>query len=195
MNISASEWSSGCESGWTVYLDESNPCPRSENNASHHHYSPSFRLNSTSRNRNYEEEEEDMSMVSDASSGPPNLLEVDEEGLFRTLKMNISEKRSNKGSKEHKKLGKYQQKLSYSNNNINLDDTASSPAISYSKMYGNSSNNQASVEHFMGFSQDLSATHFQGNSPYSNQYAFWQSSHPKNSDTAETSHSRGRRWE
>lgn len=48
-------------------------------------------------------------------------------------------------------------------------------------MYCNPSCNQASGEHFMGFSQNLSATHFEGNSAFSNQYAIWQaSSHPKN---------------
>lgn len=127
MNISASAWSSGCESGWTAYLDESYLCPRNNNNGSHYHH-PSYRLKSTSRKEECEEEEaEDLSMVSDASSGPPHFPEDDKECIIRGVKQKITGKerimRSKKVSKEKKKHAIH--------NNNNLDDTASSPAISY----------------------------------------------------------------
>ncbi|KVH99604.1 hypothetical protein Ccrd_022162 [Cynara cardunculus var. scolymus] len=49
-NMSTCECSSGCESGWTMYLDQS--------------------LNSGDGKWSYHEDDEDLSMVSDASSGP-----------------------------------------------------------------------------------------------------------------------------
>ncbi|THU64348.1 hypothetical protein C4D60_Mb01t25550 [Musa balbisiana] len=54
----SSDCSSGCQSGWTAYLEE-------------------------------EEEEEDLSMVSDASSGPPQLREEDEQRCRCHRKSNL----------------------------------------------------------------------------------------------------------
>lgn len=51
-----SECSSGCQSGWTLYLGQSQE---------------SFTTSRQLRTRGEEEEEDDLSMLSDASSGPP----------------------------------------------------------------------------------------------------------------------------
>ncbi|RWW72381.1 hypothetical protein BHE74_00019815 [Ensete ventricosum] len=61
--------SSGCQSGWTAYLDQSSydsPQPLVYNKAGY------------LQEDEEEEEEEDLSMVSDASSGPPHFQEEDE---------------------------------------------------------------------------------------------------------------------
>ncbi|KAK9215801.1 hypothetical protein WN944_007807 [Citrus x changshan-huyou] len=140
MNLSASQCKcsssgSGCESGWTSYLDQS----------------------SLSRNRNqcyslgdgHNEEEDDLSMVSDASSGPPHYCEhdedcFDEKGSF--CSPHLPSELAPAKSKNKKKI-KQQQHNSY------LDDTASSPKnISFS-------NNEASVEQVLGYSQGFSTTH------------------------------------
>ncbi|RWV93968.1 hypothetical protein GW17_00043537 [Ensete ventricosum] len=65
----SSECSSGCQSGWTAYLDQSSydsPQPLVYNKAGY------------LQEDEEEEEEEDLSMVSDASSGPPHFHEEDE---------------------------------------------------------------------------------------------------------------------
>ncbi|XP_038975462.1 uncharacterized protein LOC103711313 isoform X1 [Phoenix dactylifera] len=67
----SSECSSGCQSGWTMYLDQS--------------YEPATSLpfqkagciEQEEEMEEEEEEEEDLSMVSDASSGPPHFREED----------------------------------------------------------------------------------------------------------------------
>uniref|UniRef100_A0A7N0V845 Uncharacterized protein n=1 Tax=Kalanchoe fedtschenkoi TaxID=63787 RepID=A0A7N0V845_KALFE len=56
MDSATEEYSSGCESGWTVYFEQSREFE-----------DDSWCLNRTEEE---EEEEEDLSMVSDASSGP-----------------------------------------------------------------------------------------------------------------------------
>jgi len=126
MDVSASEWSSGCESGWTLYLGESYAYERENTNnvISFHNQHQNYRGNSMSC-------EEDLSMVSDASSGPPHLYheeqDEDEDGYGRTRhhrdKTTKKEKRLNK---EKKQLSKKQ----YQYQHQHLDDTASSPAVS-----------------------------------------------------------------
>ncbi|KAJ6391252.1 hypothetical protein OIU77_025276 [Salix suchowensis] len=65
MNVSASEYSSGgCESGWTSYFDQSSN--------SKHQYQGFGGFADGEYTRLEEEQEEDLSMVSDASSGPPH---------------------------------------------------------------------------------------------------------------------------
>lgn len=192
MDIAASEWSAGCESGWTVYLEESY-IPR---NSIIDDYHQNYRVNST---QNDDDGEEDLSMVSDASSGPPHFhQEDDEQSDSRSSRYNNncystafeksskkSDKRSKKSSKEHKKVSSKHQHLQY-----HLDDTASSPTIIHSKMY-------AASPSTMEFSQSMSGTHYQGNSSFSNHYdAFWQPCHRK--DDADHSAQPGqlrRRWE
>ncbi|XP_021729816.1 uncharacterized protein LOC110696783 isoform X1 [Chenopodium quinoa] len=175
MDIAASEWSNECESGWTVYLEESY-IPRTNNIGDYHQ---SYRLNST---HNDDDGVEDLSMVSDASSGPPHFLhqEVDQQSYSRKSSKK-SDKRSKKSSKEHKKVASKQQH--------HLDDTASSPGITHSKIYDNSST--------MDFSENLSATHYQGNSSYNNHHgSFWQSSNVRDDTDNYTQPGQlRRRWE
>ncbi|RWV94366.1 hypothetical protein BHE74_00050031 [Ensete ventricosum] len=66
----SSECSSGCQSGWTMYLAQSSD----EQSSLRHKDDSSFH-----GQEEEEEEEEDLSMISDASSGPPQLHEVDDE--------------------------------------------------------------------------------------------------------------------
>ncbi|KAL0361077.1 UNVERIFIED_CONTAM: hypothetical protein Sradi_3792200, partial [Sesamum radiatum] len=70
MNTSTSGCSSGCESGWTMYLDQlSNSTDQ---------YRRAFLQNYKEKGEHVSreaEEAEDLSMVSDASSGPPHLHE------------------------------------------------------------------------------------------------------------------------
>ncbi|XP_022884855.1 uncharacterized protein LOC111401379 isoform X2 [Olea europaea var. sylvestris] len=142
MNISNSEYSSGCESGWTTYFDQfSNYSGR---------YNSSFgrpidEYYGKGSYANDESEEEDLSMVSDASSGPPILNEYEESPVGRLMK-----------SKQKKKT-KEQQKLY-------LGDTASSPFIHFSQDNVGSFGNQNEKEHVPYFSKEASAANFAGES-------------------------------
>ncbi|XP_021745330.1 uncharacterized protein LOC110711261 [Chenopodium quinoa] len=175
MDIAASEWSNGCESGWTVYLEESY-IPRTKNIGDYHQ---SYRLNSTRNNE--DDGVEDLSMVSDASSGPPHfLLQEDEHQSYTRKSSKKIDKRSKKSSKDNKKATSKQ--------HYHLDDTASSPAITHSKLYDNSST--------MDLSENFSASHYQGNSSYSNHYgSFWQSSHIDDTYNFTQPGQLRRRWE
>ncbi|XP_065017367.1 protein SOB FIVE-LIKE 5-like isoform X4 [Musa acuminata AAA Group] len=73
----SSDCSSGCQSGWTTYLEQSSEFCKTvvdEKGGSYEHE---------------EEEEEDLSMVSDASSGPPQLRLEDENHSRCCRKSNI----------------------------------------------------------------------------------------------------------
>nr|XP_018685619.1 PREDICTED: uncharacterized protein LOC103995795 isoform X1 [Musa acuminata subsp. malaccensis] len=73
----SSDCSSGCQSGWTTYLEQSSEFCKTvvdEKGGSYEHE---------------EEEEEDLSMVSDASSGPPQLRLEDEHHSRCCRKSNI----------------------------------------------------------------------------------------------------------
>ncbi|XP_052203127.1 protein SOB FIVE-LIKE 5-like [Diospyros lotus] len=124
MNIPTSEGnSSGCESGWTMYLDHS---------ADNRHQLQKH--GSTTTTVGYDEDDEDLSMVSDASSGPPNFHEDDqlyssfdhESGYNFAYGSSASQQARQEGKKINKNKnqhGKDKQLClpSY------LDDTASSP--------------------------------------------------------------------
>lgn len=115
--LGSSEWSSGCESGWTLYLDHSvssfpsSSCFRDINGFENR------RRSKDSWSQNYvhqeEDEEEDLSMMSDASSGPRNVCEEDS-----VKKLNsVGPKKQNKSEKKRR---------DYEKMNSVLDDTASS---------------------------------------------------------------------
>ena len=109
MNVSASEYSGGgCESGWTSYLNQPSN--------SKHQYQGFGGFVDGDYARVEEDQEEDLSMVSDASSGPPHYCEDGD--LYRD-KLDMKSKNKKK-SREHGRSQQY----SY------LDDTASSPALS-----------------------------------------------------------------
>ncbi|XP_042058584.1 protein SOB FIVE-LIKE 5-like isoform X2 [Salvia splendens] len=62
MNASTSDYTSGCESGWTMYLDQ--------NSYNSDPYTTDFYTRYEHKG-GYDDDDEDQSMVSDASSGPP----------------------------------------------------------------------------------------------------------------------------
>ncbi|KAJ6404963.1 hypothetical protein OIU84_013022 [Salix udensis] len=149
MNVSASEYSSGgCESGWTSYFDQSSN--------SKHQYQGFGGFADGEYTRLEEEQEEDLSMVSDASSGPPH---YGEDGGYGCDKL----ERKSQSKKKSKEYGRSQQH-SY------LDDTASSPAL------GKKVNSEGTAEHVLEFSQGFSATHFKGKSSLKKHLGFFQSS-------------------
>ncbi|KAI4375063.1 hypothetical protein MLD38_012975 [Melastoma candidum] len=113
MSLSASQCSKGCESGWTVYLDESSSHFPVESNGG-------GKKSKADDDDEEEEEEENLSMVSDASSGPPSHEVEDECSNERcsTGKRRSKSKLKNKGAKGE------QQHLSYY-----YEDTACSPHL------------------------------------------------------------------
>ncbi|CAB80097.1 hypothetical protein [Arabidopsis thaliana] len=145
--------SSGCESGWTLYLDQSvsSPSPscfRDSNGFD------SRRRSKDSWDQNYvhqeeEEEEDDLSMISDASSGPRNISEEDS-----VKKINIV------GLKKQCKREK--KRRDYEKMNSLLDDTASSPLFNFPhKSVGGNKIEQTFPESTLDYSQGFSATQFQ----------------------------------
>ncbi|XP_075483856.1 protein SOB FIVE-LIKE 5-like [Primulina tabacum] len=127
MNVSNSECSSGCESGWTVYLDQTS--------------------NSTDKytrvlvkNENPDQEDEDLSMVSDASSGPPQFQEYENyagsgknlqlfHGYYDQSPMPENKKKSKQNNKSKaKELMRVKKQ-----ENFCLDDTATSPLPHFAK--------------------------------------------------------------
>lgn len=123
--MSTSQCSSGCESGWTLYLDQSsvsgNECRRAGRVLDEED------CGRKNAELGQQDEEEDLSMVSDASSGPPHFDKDDEDcydenGCFCSTSM--AAKKSQK-----KKIKETCTKQQHSS----LDDTASSPVLSSSK--------------------------------------------------------------
>ncbi|CAA2968395.1 Hypothetical predicted protein [Olea europaea subsp. europaea] len=159
MNISNSECSSGCESGWTMYFDQLS-------NSTNHY-------NRASNNYNYQEkggayvyddqEDENLSMVSDASSGPPQFQDECENYASDEQKKN-----SNQKKKMTEKRGKQR--------SLYLDDTASSPMFRFSKDNVAYSDIYTSMEHVPGFSQGPSAPDFEGDSITKKHFGFFKSS-------------------
>ncbi|OVA03967.1 hypothetical protein BVC80_459g7 [Macleaya cordata] len=125
MNSLASECSSGCESGWTMYLDNSSvsdyPCKSGQFGEEYEQ--------KIAKDEN--EAEEDLSMVSDASSGPPHFHEhedyCNENGSFCSPSSVV---KSLKKSNKRQKIKQQQQQQQYFSL---MDDTASSPIYSFSK--------------------------------------------------------------
>jgi hypothetical protein len=121
MDISAaSQWSSGCESGWTRYLEQ----PSLSENQFH-------RVGGTDEYGGKEarvgEKEEDLSLVSDASSGPSHYHEDDEECFHDNgCHFNYSEV-----SGKSKKKKKAKELHGRNRRHSDLDDTASYPALSF----------------------------------------------------------------
>ncbi|KAK9271321.1 hypothetical protein L1049_026911 [Liquidambar formosana] len=156
MNIPSSEWSSGCESGWTLYLDQSSvSATQYQRGGGGVVDDEDYRGKGGKEDDNYKEE--DLSMVSDASSGPPHFHEDDEDGdgHFCSASSAYSES-SSKKSKRKMKMKKHGSKEQHSY----LDDTASSPVLSLSKKNLTPSNHQGPMDHVLDFSQGFSATHY-----------------------------------
>ncbi|KAM7279071.1 hypothetical protein ACFE04_006205 [Oxalis oulophora] len=147
MNISTSECSSGCESGWTHYLDHSSNYSKSQ--------WQSFDGNDK------KEEEDDLSMVSDASSGPRHYCEEDDHEDYSCVPTSSSYYNMNIPEQVTKKINNKKKK-----NVKNLEDTASSPVKCFSQK-------NVSVEHNVNYSQGYSATHYKEKSTFGNKrYGF-----------------------
>ncbi|XP_059630268.1 protein SOB FIVE-LIKE 5-like isoform X1 [Cornus florida] len=124
MKNSSSECSSRRESGWTMYFDQSS-------NYGDQFYKADDK-DFRSKVANVKEDDEDLSMVSDASSGPPQFCE--DEGCFDETRYfgyaSSAYEQAKKGEKKKKtkeRRGKKQH--SY------LDDTASSPVLRFSEIF------------------------------------------------------------
>ncbi|XP_022843899.1 uncharacterized protein LOC111367320 isoform X2 [Olea europaea var. sylvestris] len=148
MNISNSECSSGCESGWTMYLDQLSN--------STNHYNRAGDVYD-------DQDDENLSMVSDASSGPPQFEDNCE----------------NYASDEQKKNGNHKKKMTQKRGkqqSLYLDDTASSPMFRFSKDNVAYSHIHTSLEHVPGFSQGPSVPDFGGDSITKKHFGFFKSS-------------------
>ncbi|XWS63016.1 hypothetical protein CRYUN_Cryun06bG0060400 [Craigia yunnanensis] len=185
MNVFASECSSGCESGWTNYLEQSFLSANPLHKGNGLNDIKSGFCDGHTENRGKEEvdddvvvEEEDLSMVSDASSGPPHFSEDngyfndDNQYQYNASKGAMLNKNGGKRhrNKEHRRRRKDQQLPSF------LNDTASTPLINFSENNFVQTNNQASMESVFDYPQGFSATHFQGGPAFQDHFGFLQSS-------------------
>ncbi|KAF3599284.1 hypothetical protein F2Q69_00032911 [Brassica cretica] len=165
----SSEWSSGSESGWTLYLDHSvssSPSPsclRDSNGFDNRRRSK----DSWSQNYVHQEEEEDLSMISDASSGPRNICKEGSVKILNNVGPKIQSKRENK-------------RIDYEKMNSLLDDTASSHVSLFFKeksmlqksSVGGNKIEQTFPESTLDYSQGFSATHFQDKTAFQDQYGY-----------------------
>ncbi|KAJ4791550.1 hypothetical protein LUZ62_042796 [Rhynchospora pubera] len=138
--------SSGCQSGWTVYFDQSHlaPPPLSPNRDKDITRFKSSREDS-------EEEEEDLSMVSDASSGPPHFDTEEQHSECGTLLL-LSESRK---KRKVDRLSDAKRDLCSS-----LDDTASSPMMNHSNSTGiGTTDIETTAESALEFSCAFSGTY------------------------------------
>ncbi|KAG9153066.1 hypothetical protein Leryth_012335 [Lithospermum erythrorhizon] len=124
MNLSNSECSSGCESGWTMYFDQHSESHQGQYNRNDEE--ETLRSKREHINDDYieEQESEDLSMVSDASSGPPHLHE-DEKCYVRNEYISYLSDKPEENQKKVKGLKREEKS--------HLDDTASSPVGAFSK--------------------------------------------------------------
>ncbi|XP_044510691.1 protein SOB FIVE-LIKE 5-like isoform X2 [Mangifera indica] len=155
MNLSSSQFSSGCESGWTLYLDQSSrECYSFGGNVDEVFAQTGARV------EHDDDEEEDLSMVSDASSVLRHCCE--DEDCFDENGCSYSPPSASELAQESKKKNKIKQHGRIQQHSC-LDDTASSPFpknITVSKNEG---------------SQGFSATHFKGKSTFKEHFDFFKS--------------------
>ncbi|GMI78769.1 hypothetical protein HRI_001546200 [Hibiscus trionum] len=136
MNVLSYECSSGCESGWTSYLEQSfclGNLSQKSNGFSEEHRKGRDKgkeevvvvVNDDDDGDEEEVEEDDLSMISDASSGPPHFNIEDNSNLYSVLKVAALNENGCKSdrNKEHETQREEHQQ----------DDTASSPLINFSK--------------------------------------------------------------
>ncbi|XP_028792823.1 uncharacterized protein LOC114761620 isoform X2 [Neltuma alba] len=156
MDISAPQYNSASESGWTHYLDQSA--------ASGNYFHMSGGV---------VEDEEDLSMVSDASSGPP-IYHDDDECCYENWYPNHSSSQHTKNSKEKKKKTVKESSMHQQASHLD-DDTASSPVFSCSKKKANFPRNGV-VEDALEFSQGFSATRMKVKPKIQKHFSFFERS-------------------
>ncbi|KGN62436.1 uncharacterized protein LOC101210927 [Cucumis sativus] len=145
---------SGCESGWTMYFEESIETEER------------FRGSPVDYGggEKEEEEERDLSMISDASSGPRN-------GYYEEKNCQSV---SRSGGKLVAGKSKRQEEMGWRNQHSCLDDTASSPVFGLSKIREtNPYRNEGLADNVKEFSQTHSRKHGK------KQTSFFQSSSVK----------------
>ncbi|KAI0516469.1 hypothetical protein KFK09_009144 [Dendrobium nobile] len=172
-----SECCSGCQSGWTLYLDQSQSQER---------LTRSFQLRTddcdcSEEEEEEEEEEEDLSMLSDASSGPPHVHEEEdnissgccEDGngclcnaTFLPL-TTVARNRIKRRRAEEEQQGK---------RDSFLDDTASSTLSTFSKATTTSSCGRKKLLMEDDHSCCFSTTHFTGKTALPKHLAYLHSS-------------------
>ncbi|CAH1444997.1 unnamed protein product [Lactuca virosa] len=164
------ESSSGCESGWTLYLQHSIPhdvfsWKQASHGAQEH--------DQEHEDENDDEEDDDMSMVSDASSGPPHFQphqehEEEEEEYFNNDDNHVfSDPPLTLVASKRRKL--FKQTSFHSHRHLqdlpaaSLDDTASSPFFSFSNKDLQVCNKQSTKEDDNSFCYSLghSTTYFE----------------------------------
>ncbi|XP_022982517.1 uncharacterized protein LOC111481310 isoform X2 [Cucurbita maxima] len=162
---SATHYCRGGESGWTMYLDQS--------------YTSGGGVGENYREieakvRAEKDEEEDLSMVSDASSGPPNYNEE----CFYNNGFSASESAIN-CSREEKKKSKKGKQNGRNDQHSYLDDTASSTIYGYGYGYGygkkinGASSNEELEANSIELSQGFSATHFKRKPAVKKRFGFY----------------------
>ncbi|KEH44012.1 hypothetical protein MtrunA17_Chr1g0207011 [Medicago truncatula] len=168
MNMSAfdSECSSGCESGWTLYLEHSYEDTRFIGGTEG--YYGNQHKDKRVTNEYSEEGVEDLSMVSDASSGPPHLPYDDD--VYFNEKDNVVKKHK-KGTKKQKVRENKQHAIAVEDQQhlpSFLHDTASSHVFDFSTNNVVGTNQQNYVGNMVDYSQGFSATnnYFEGKSSY-----------------------------
>ncbi|TKY51047.1 hypothetical protein E2542_SST22555 [Spatholobus suberectus] len=178
MNTFGSECSSGCESGWTLYLEH----PFLDQNASHRGGTEGFSHEEEHKDKRFKDEdsgEEDLSMVSDASSGPPHFQR--HEAYFNEKVSGCYYSASSKAVKLAKSGTKKQkvkenQHLEDQHLPSFLHDTASSPVLDFSTNNVTGANQQNSTGSMLDYSQGFSATYFEGRSSFQEEhFGFLQS--------------------
>ncbi|KAI3753022.1 hypothetical protein L2E82_25066 [Cichorium intybus] len=200
--VFGSECSSGCESGWTLYLEHSMYPSHSLQNHNNVDDFVCKKASFTHKEEEQQEEEEDMSMVSDASSGPPHFQEQDEcfnhnnggggycvyPPLPPLIDHHTNGKRK-KIAKESKLHRNVQDFPSF------LDDTASSPFFNFSNNNLTVPTKKASMEDndIRDYSQGYSTTYFEDKSSFQEPYGFF---HPSvsGSHLQQNQWFEGKRW-
>lgn len=152
MNVLDSECSSGCESGWTLYLEQSFHSPNKGSGFLGKSSNFCYKVEDKAGieqveeiDEDEDEEVEDLSMVSDASSGPaPHYFHHDDQVDYFNNNEDKVPCFCNTNNKEGVKLisksgGKRSQKikegrLKECTGDTYLDDTASSPVLNFSNM-------------------------------------------------------------
>ncbi|CAL0319029.1 unnamed protein product [Lupinus luteus] len=153
MDISSSQYSSvASESGWTHYLDQS------------------YLSEGHSRKGAMVKEEEDLSMVSDASSGPPHYYDEDDEWFCVDWYNSTSE--HTKGTEKKKRVKEYSRIQQPSP----LDDTASSPFLKYPKARHMNFSGNGAVENALNYSQSSSATRVKKKPKFQKHFSFFKRS-------------------
>ncbi|KAL9685644.1 hypothetical protein QQ045_023095 [Rhodiola kirilowii] len=168
-----SEFSSGCESGWTVYLEKSWLSPNCSISYDNNQGEEDAGVGSEQmriKGGEDQEEEEDMSMVSDASSGPPHFNNIDYSGFNNHQYGCFNPTGGEAADEVSAAFGRRKKR----NNDVKkqrmlLDDTASSRPVSHHHLkkseigFGHRIKNQSQVEShsMLDLSHGFSTTHIQ----------------------------------